>query len=111
MQMPRRHQARNTLLRAGAAGLLVQGWKPLTCVRPAAISPGSCTQAHTSAENTRQRLLHQPVWPMALRLPLAEVVFKLDNCFTRLPCGLLWGPVTGKRIFHPGRSRPDHYHQ
>lgn len=97
----------------GCAGLLVmKDWKPLTSVlHPAAISPGSCTKEHTSAENTRQDrfvdlLVLGPPVGTASRW-LAVVVFKLDNCFTRLPCGLLWGPVTGKRIFHTGRSKLD----
>lgn len=95
-------------------GLLTEDRKPLACVHPAAISPGSCTQATTRARKIQDRTAASTCWSLDLqmaRLPLAAVVFKLDNCFTRLPCGLLWGPVTGKRIFHPRRSKLDDHHQ
>lgn len=63
---------------------------------------------HTRPRKIQDKTAASTCWPLGLQpalLPLAAVVFKFDNCFTRLPCGLLWGPVTGKRIFHPGRSK------
>lgn len=72
---------------------------------------------HTSTHERgkyKTRLLRRLCWSLGLQLArrlLAVVVFKLDNCFTRLPCGQLWGPVTGKRISHPRRSKLGYHHQ
>lgn len=71
------------------------------------------TGTHERGKYKQDKTASSTCWSLGLqlaRLPLAAVVFKLDNCFTRLPCGLWWGPVTGKRIFHPGRSKLDLQH-